>query len=78
MTVSIGSDHQYHKGDKFLLKVRLLADRPESAMLCQVLRIIEREKAEFEYGCQFLEMTEEDQRAITQNIFVAQRKKRER
>ena len=47
-------------------------------MLCQVLRIIEREKAEFEYGCQFLEMTEEDQRAITQNIFVAQRKKRER
>ena len=74
----IGSDKQYHKGDKFLLKVRLLADRPESAMLCQVLRIIEREKAEFEYGCQFLEMTEEDQRAITQNIFVAQRKKRER
>lgn len=74
----IGSEHQYHKGDKFLLKVRLLADRPESAMLCQVLRIIEREKAEFEYGCQFLEMTEEDQRAITQNIFAAQRKKRER
>lgn len=74
----IGSEHTYHKGDKFLLKVRLLEDRPESAMLCQVLRIIEKENAQFEYGCQFLEMTEEDQRAITQNIFAAQRKKRER
>ncbi|MCI8863559.1 MAG: PilZ domain-containing protein [Lachnospiraceae bacterium] len=29
-------------------------------MLCQVLWISEREKAEFGYGCQFLEMTEED------------------
>lgn len=72
----IGSEYQYHKGDKFLLKVRLLEDRPESAMLCQVLRIIEREDSCFEYGCQFLELTEEDQRAITQNIFAAQRKKR--
>ena len=72
----IGSEYQYHKGDKFLLKVRLLEDRPESAMLCQVLRIIEKEDSRFEYGCQFLELTEEDQRAITQNIFAAQRKKR--
>lgn len=72
----IGSAYRYHKGDKFLLKVKLLEDRPESAMLCQVLRIVEREEEEFEYGCQFLEMTEEDQKAITQNIFAAQRKKR--
>ncbi len=72
----IGSEHRYHKGDKFLLKVKLLADRPESAMLCQVLRVTEKEDSEFEYGCQFLEMTEEDQKAVTQNIFAAQRKKR--
>lgn len=45
-------------------------------MLCQVLRIVEKEEEEFEYGCQFLEMIEEDQKAITQNIFAAQRKKR--
>ena len=29
---SISSEHRYHEGDKFLLKVRLLEDRPESAM----------------------------------------------
>lgn len=72
----IGSEYQYHKGDKFLLKVRLLEDRPESALLCQVLRITEKENSSFEYGCQFLELNEEDQRSITQNIFAAQRKKR--
>ncbi len=72
----IGSEHVYHKGDKFLLKVRLIDDRPESAMFCQVLRITEKENSGFEYGCQFLEMTEDDQKAITQNIFAAQRKRR--
>ena len=30
-------------------------------MFCQVLRIVEREHADFEYGCRFLELTEEDQ-----------------
>lgn len=72
----IGSDQVYHKGDKFLLKVRLLEDRPPSVMFCQVLRIIERGGSKFEYGCQFLELTEEDQGKITQNIFAAQRKQR--
>ena len=72
----IGSEHQYYKGDKFLLRVRLLEDRPESVMLCQVLRITEKENSRFEYGCQFLELTEEDQKTIAQNIFAAQRKKR--
>ena len=72
----IGSEYQYQMGDKFLLKVKLLEDRPVSAMYCQVLRVIEKENAPFEYGCQFLELTEEDQEKITQNIFAAQRKKR--
>ena len=72
----IGSDRRYHKDDKFLLKVRLLEDRPESVMFCQVLRIIEKENETFEYGCRFLELTEEDQEKIIQNIFAAQRKQR--
>ena len=74
----ISSECRYHEGDKFLLKVRLLADRPESAMFSQVMRIIERGGAKFEYGCRFLELTEEDQEKITQNIFAAQRQKRAR
>lgn len=81
LNVSIGgagisSEHRYHEGDKFLLKVRLLEDRPESAMFCQVLRVIEEKEEQFIYGCRFLELTEEDQKRITQNIFAVQRQKR--
>ena len=74
----ISSDRRYHSGDKFLLKVRLLPDRPESAIFSQVMRIIEKDGAKFEYGCQFLELTEADQEKITQNIFAAQREMRRR
>lgn len=74
----VSSKYRYHEGDKFLLKVRLLADRPESAMFSQVVRVIERTDAAFEYGCRFLGLTEDDQEKITQNIFAAQRQKRGR
>lgn len=74
----IGSEYRYHEGDKFLLKVKLLEDRPESAMFSQVVRIIEKDGDKFEYGCRFLELTEEDQERIIQNIFAAQRQKRGR
>ena len=33
------------------------------------------EDGKTEYGCRFLELTEEDQERITQNIFAAQRQK---
>ena len=71
----ISSEYRYHDGDKFLLKVRLLEDRTESAMFSQVMRVIEKGDAGFEYGCRFLELTDADQEQITQNIFAAQRKK---
>lgn len=74
---SISSEFKYHEGDKFLLKVKLLEERPESVMFSQIVRVIEKDKNMFEYGCQFLELTEEEQDKITQNIFVAQRKKRD-
>ena len=74
----IASEFRYHDGDKFLLKVRLMEDRPESAMFSQVMRVIEKDGGKFEYGCRFLELTEEDQEKITQNIFAAQRQKRGR
>ncbi len=85
LNISVGgarilSEQLYHEGDKFLLKVQLLEDRPMSMMLCKVLRVFEREDAKYEYGCRFLELNEEDQDKITQNIFAAQlaerRKKR--
>lgn len=81
LNISIGgaylrSAQRYHQGDKFLLKVRLLEDRPESAMFAEVVRVIEPERGGFEYGCRFLELTEADQEQITQNIFAVQREKR--
>ena len=85
LNISVGgarilSEQLYHEGDKFLLKVKLLEDRPMSVMFCEVLRVFEREGSKYEYGCRFLELNEEDQDKITQNIFAAQlaerRKKR--
>ena len=72
----VASEQRYWEGDKFLLSVKLLEDRETSIMYCQVLRVVEKEDAPFEYGCQFLELTEEDQVRIIQNIFTAQRQKR--
>ena len=70
---SVSSEYRYHKGDKFLLKVRLLEDRPESVMFSQIVRVVEKDEGKFEYGCRFLELTEVDQEQITRNIFAAQR-----
>lgn len=75
---SIASESRYHYGDKFLLKVRLLEDKPTSAMYAQVVRITEKEGGKYEYGCRFLELTEDDQEKITQNIYAVQRLKRRR
>lgn len=74
----ISSEYKYDLGDKFLLKVKLMPERPQSAMFCQVLRVTERDNQKFEYGCQFLELTEEDQENIIQNIFAVQRQQRGR
>lgn len=81
LNISVGgarirSETVYHRGDRFLLKVKLLEDREPSAIFCQVLRVIEHEDAPNEYGCQFTELNEADQDRITENIFAAQRKKR--
>lgn len=77
LNISVGgarlsSEYQYHEEEKFLLRVKLIDDRPESAMFCQVLRVTKKEDGQFEYGCQFLELTEEDEDRIVKNIFEAQ------
>ena len=64
---SIGTEYRYHKGDTVLLKVKLSGDKP-SVMYCEVLRVIEKETAKFEYGCRFLELTEADQEQITRSM----------
>ena len=83
LNISVGgacitSETPYHEGDKFLLKVKLLADRPESVIYSEVMRIIHKDKDKVEYGCRFLELTEEDETKIPQNIFTVQRQQRSR
>ena len=83
LNISVGgayivSTYRYHENDKFLLKVRLIEDQPESALFCRVLRAVEKENQKFEYGCQFIEITEADQEKIIQNIFATQRQRRGR
>lgn len=75
LNISVGgaciqTEYRYHKGDRFLLKARLIEDRPLSVMYCEVLRIAEKEQDgyRFEYGCRFLELTEADQEELTQTI----------
>lgn len=81
LNISVGGagialNQQYWEGDKLLLTVRLMEDRDPSIMYCEILRVIDRGEGQYEYGCKFLELTEADQEKITQNIFAAQRKKR--
>lgn len=81
LNISVGgacvrTDRRFYEQDKFLLKVKLMEDRDPSIMFCQVLRVIDKENGWFEYGCQFLELNDNDQAKITQNIFAVQRKTR--
>lgn len=72
----IKSSHLHHEGDKFLLKVKLMEDRDISTMFCEVMRVTVKGEGAYEYGCRFLELTENDEERITQNIFAFQRMKR--
>ena len=72
----ISTDHVHHEGDKLLLKVQLMEDRDISTIFCQVMRVVDKGSGKYEYGCRFLELTENDEERITQSIFAAQRKKR--
>lgn len=72
----VGSAERYREHDKFLLKVQLLEDRDVSVLLCQVLRVVEKEDGKFEYGCRFLGLNENAEAKISQNIFTAQIKRK--
>lgn len=72
--IRISSLKQHFSGEKFLLNVTLSPENGPSIMLCQILRVIEREDG-YEYGCCFTELHESDQDKIMQIIFNLQRKK---
>lgn len=81
LNISIGgacvrTDLRQYEGDKLLLKVHLMEERDVSLMFCQIVRVTDNGDGTFNYGCRFLELTDNDEARITQNIFAAQRKKR--
>lgn len=78
LNISIGganieSEYRYYKGDRFLLKARLVGDRPVSVMYCEVLRVTEKAASRFEYGCRFLELTKADQEMLSQNLALLEK-----
>lgn len=79
LNISIGganieSEYHYYKGDRFLLKARLIEDKPVSVMYCEVLRVTEKTVSRFEYGCRFLELTEADQKKLSQTLALMEEK----
>ena len=83
LNISIGgvyifSEEKYAKGSRFQLRVKLLEESPESVLYCEVLRIIEKDEgAGYEYGCRFLDITEEEEQNITQNMFAIQSRRKD-
>lgn len=69
---SITTEYRYHKGDRFLLKVRLLDKEVEMVLYCEVLRVAERSQSGFEYGCRFLELAGAARERISRSILAAQ------
>lgn len=75
LNISIGGARialarRYYKGDKFFLKAKLFGDKKAFAVYCEVLRVMQTDADQYEYGCQFLELTEASQEQITR--FMAQ------
>ncbi len=65
---SIGSRYRYHKGDHLFLKTKLSESGSPFVVYCEVLRVVEREAEQFEYGCHFLELTNADQEFLVRSI----------
>lgn len=68
----IATDQTYRRGDRFLLKVKLMPSSPVSRLYCEVLRITDRGSGTFEYGCRFVELDDAARTRISQDILSAQ------
>lgn len=76
----VATDQPFSRGDRFILKFKLLPDKEPSHLYCEVLRVTDKGRGKFEYGCRFVELDETARSRISQDIFAAQlamRKKEE-
>ena len=72
----IASDQRYAEDDRLMLFMRLPDGQELSAVTCQVVRVFGKKNGRYEYGCQFLKLSESDEGKITKNLFALQRKMR--
>ena len=69
----ISMETRHNVGDKLLMRVSLLPETERSALVCQIVRIIEHRHDYFEYGCRFLELGAADENRVLRRIFEAWR-----
>ena len=82
LNISIGgacifSEDEYCLESRLLLRFKLSGGGHEFALPCEVLRIIEKDGAGYEYGCRFLEISEADQKKIIQSMFAIQSQRKD-
>lgn len=65
---AIGTKCQCCKGDKLLLKVKLLREEEDWNLFCQVLRIEEHGVSGFVYGCQFIELSAKERERLLESV----------
>lgn len=72
--ISTGIRHNI--GEKFLLWAKLTPNSEPTQVVCQIVRINERQHGSFEYGCRFLDLSDAEEERILQIIFDMQRQGR--
>lgn len=71
--ISMGTRHDV--GDKLLLRAQLFPDGEQTALACQIVRILQHRYDYFEYGCRFLYVDPTDENLVLRAIFDAQKHK---
>lgn len=75
---AIETTQEFHIADTFLLRARVNPDYGEFMMFCSVKRKSSGTDGIFRYGCQFVELSEEDQTRLAREIFNVQAMRRKK
>ena len=73
--VCVRTDREFAAGDRVLLRSRLLPNQNLAPLICEVKRISEKRKGQFEYGCQFVDLNPAQEDQIAKAILELQRQR---
>lgn len=68
--VCLGSQARRDIGDRLILRIEQLLELKDVPLTCQILRINTHKAGCFEYGCRFLELSEEEERRLFRAIYA--------